>query len=266
MSCPLVPPLHESTPWPFHFQQYLSDFIPSSPFFFWPMWPHHPFPRGMDHHLDALISSIWFFRTGLKGSQKVSHFSSWFRGHNYLYFLGLFSTWGIMSEIGREKLSTLTLFHSICSPTQDSVFPPLILLSQNQWPNSSSMSLATFIAALLSPFGWFLQLVLQTPRLLTLLSLPNLFFTSTSLLPQTQSGLVLPHPRVQGSRLTSPALNHSFPGPTKAQIHSGRLLLLNCPQALVTGDGFSSQQKSLASSLLPVWPSALLTDTGSWAV
>lgn len=154
--------------------------------------------------------------------------------------------------------------HSICSPTQDSA-PLWFLLSQNQWPNSS-MSLATFIAALLSPFGWLLQLVLQTPGFLPLLSSPICSSPPTSLLPNTIGVQFLPHPRVQGSRLTSPALHQRFPGPTRHR-HTVGGYLLNCPQALVTGDDQLSKRPGLPPcSCLGLSALPSLTDTGSWAV
>lgn len=134
------------------------------------MWPHHPFPRTWTTILIPRSPSMWFFRTGLKGKSEgfpllfvvlgaTTTCISW----AFFFFFNL--RYHVRDR--RGKIEHSQLFHSICSPTQDSVFHLWFSSPRINGLTLLPCHLLLFIAALLSPFGWFLQLVLQTRRLLT---------------------------------------------------------------------------------------------------
>lgn len=90
------------------------------------------------------------------------------RGHHSLYHLGLFffnseESW---QKEGGKKLRGLShCFFLFVHPPQ-TVAPPGTFFSRHLWPDFSSTCLSPFVAALLPPFAWCLQLILQTARLL----------------------------------------------------------------------------------------------------
>lgn len=130
------------------------------------MWPHHPFPRTWTTILMPWSPAIWFFRTGLKGKSEGFPLLFAVLGATTTCISWAFFFFNLRYHVRDRKVKieqSLTLFHSICSPTQDSVF--------HLWFSSPRISGLTLLPShfllFIPPFGWFLQLILQTPRLLT---------------------------------------------------------------------------------------------------
>lgn len=158
------------------------------------MWPHHPFPRTWTTILIPWSPSIWFFRTGLKGKSEGFPLLFMILGATttciswaFFFFFNLrYHVRDRKGKIEHSHIISLYLF-----PHPRFCLPPLILLSQNQWPNSSSMSLATFYCC--SAFSFWMILATSSADSQASYSYsPSPICSSppTSLLPQTQSGLV----------------------------------------------------------------------------
>lgn len=140
--------------------------------------------------------SIWFFRTGLKGKSEGFPLLFAVLGAtttciSWAFFFFFFSNLRYHVRDRKVKIEhSLTLFHSICSPTKTlpstSDSP-----SQNQWPDSSSMPLSTFYCCSASSF-WVILATNFADSQASYSYSPSPICSSppTSLLPQTQSGLV----------------------------------------------------------------------------